>query len=345
MRPNIILVSFTVLILSSCMTSSVMLDVQRPADITLSPHIQDVVIVDRSRPSKDNLAGNIIEGLISGEGIGYDRKGAEYCIQGLSDILSESNRYKLRNFGSSMNIPGTGTATLDKPIDWDEVVSICGSYDSDAILVLEAFDSDSRTIVGDPVQRIKKVRGVKVKEIRYPASLIMEIRSGWRIYDVHNKIIVDENIFTEVKEYKSYGFSPDDAIRNLPAKNSAIRSSGIFAGRQYGLRISPAWVKIRRNYFIGKHDDLKLAKSYVKNGDWNAAIEIWKDLTESPDKKIAGRASYNMAVFSELKGVLDVAIEWANKSRELGEKKAAKYINVLHIRRMNEKKLKQQLNN
>ena len=42
--------------------------------------------MNRSRPSKDNLAGNIVEGLISGEGIGYDRKGAEYCVEGLASI-------------------------------------------------------------------------------------------------------------------------------------------------------------------------------------------------------------------------------------------------------------------
>ena len=68
-------------VLSSCVTSSVILDVQRPADITVSQDIQNVVIVNRSRPSKENLTGNIVEGLISGEGIGHDRNGAEYCME------------------------------------------------------------------------------------------------------------------------------------------------------------------------------------------------------------------------------------------------------------------------
>ena len=105
------------------------------------------------------------------------------------------------------------------------------------------------------------------------------------------------------------------------------------------------WVKVRRMYFTGKHDDLKLAKSYIKRGDWDAAIEIWKDLVNTPEKKIARRSAYNMALASEIKGGLDTAIEWANKAKILGEKKAYKYVNVLHIRKMNEEKLKQQLNN
>ena len=51
---------------SSCSTSSVVVNIQRPADITLSQDIQNVVLVNRSRPSKHNLAANIVEGLVTG---------------------------------------------------------------------------------------------------------------------------------------------------------------------------------------------------------------------------------------------------------------------------------------
>ena len=52
--------------LSSCITSTLVMDVQRPADITISQDIKKVVIVNRSSPSKKNLASNIVEGIISG---------------------------------------------------------------------------------------------------------------------------------------------------------------------------------------------------------------------------------------------------------------------------------------
>jgi len=82
---------------SSCSTSSVVVNIQRPADITISQDIQNVVLVNRSRPSKDNLTSNIVEGLVTGEGIGSDRKGAEYCITGLSNMLENSERFLLKN--------------------------------------------------------------------------------------------------------------------------------------------------------------------------------------------------------------------------------------------------------
>ena len=157
--------------LSSCVTSTIVLDVQRPADITISQNIKNLVIVNRSRPSKENLVENITEGLISGEGIGYDRRGAEYCVEGLSKMLSNSERYRLKNPGG-MELKGTGTSDFPDPLDWNEVISIWGSYDGDALLVLETFDSDSRTVVGDPITRTRKVKGAKIKELRYPASLL-----------------------------------------------------------------------------------------------------------------------------------------------------------------------------
>ena len=183
--------------LSSCTTSSVLVNVQRPADITITKDIQNVVVVNRSRPSKDNLAGNIIEGLISGEGIGADRKGAEYCVEGLSNMLSNSERFSLKNVGG-IELKGTGTSSFPIPLSWNEVKSICGSYDGDALLVLETFDSDSRTIVGAPVARTRKVKGIKVKELRYPATLIMSVESGWRVYDVNKERIIDENKFIQL---------------------------------------------------------------------------------------------------------------------------------------------------
>lgn len=333
-----------VLVLNSCVTSSVVFDIQRPADINVPNELNNIVIANRSRPSKENLAGNIMEGIISGEGIGYDRRGAEYCVEGLSDMLSSSERYTLKNI-AGMELKGTGTSSFPPPLDWNNVVNICDSYDADALLVLETFDSDSRTIVGSPIAQTRKRKGVKIKELRYPATLIMEIQSGWRIYDAKHRAIIDENRFTEKKDFLVYGSSPDDAMRRLPSKGSAIKESGFFAGKQYGYRISPMWIKARRTYFTGRHTDLKLARSYVKIGDWDAAIAIWKELSKESDNKIARRSAYNMAIASEIKGGLDAAIDWANKSQKLGEKKAHKYINVLHIRKMNEEKLKQQLNN
>ena len=183
-----------------------------------------------------------------------------------------------------------------------------------------------------------------MKELRYPATLIMEVESGWRIYDVNMERIIDENKYVEIKEFKAWGNSPEQAQYNLPSKRKAIKQAGIHAGEKYGFRISPIWLKVNRTYYIGKHEDLKNAKEYVKRGDWDEVIKIWLPLTEDDDLKISSKAAFNMALASEIKGSLKTAVDWAKKAQKLGNKKAYNYINVLTSRLMHEEKLKQQLN-
>jgi len=343
MIKQIVCIALIVTALSSCVTSSVLVNVHRPADITISKDIQNVVVVNRYRPSKDNLAGNIVEGLISGEGIGVDRKGAEYCVEGLLGMLNNSERFSLKNEGG-IELKGTGTSSFPTPIDWNEVKSICGSYDGDALLVLETFDSDYQVIAAAPVVRIRKVKGIKVKELRYRSTLVMEVESGWRIYDVNREKIIDENKYIEIKEFNAWGSSNKQAEYNLPSKRKAIEQIGIQAGKKYGFRISPMWIKVNRTYYIGRHEELKNARQYVKIGDWDTAIEIWLPLTEDEDLKIANRAAFNMALASEIKGSLKTAIDWAQKAKKTGNKKAYNYISVLTSRMIDEKKIKQQLN-
>ena len=85
--------------LSSCSTSSVLVSIQKPADISLPQDIKTVVVANRSIPTKKNLAGNILEGLVSGEGIGTDKMGSKYCVEGLVSILDNSDRFETKNIG------------------------------------------------------------------------------------------------------------------------------------------------------------------------------------------------------------------------------------------------------
>ena len=325
--------------LSACTTSSVLVNIQSPAGINLPENIRNVVVVNKSCSSKDNLAGEIVEALIAVERVSEHRQGSEYCIEGLVNILTNSERFTLKNI-SGIELKGTGASTFPIPLDWNEVKSICGSYDSDALLVLETFDFDSRVSIGTPIARTRKVKKIKIQELRYPAKLTISIESGWRIYDVNKKQIIDENKFIDVKDFSAWGNSFEEAKLNLPSERRVIKELGLLAGEEYGFRISPKWIKVNRTYYIGKSEDLKLAKSYVKKGDWDAAIDIWKDLVDSPDKKIAGRSAYNMAIATEIRGELDIAIEWADKAGKLGEKKAYSYINILQSRKMDEQKIK-----
>ena len=94
-----------------------MVSIQQPADITIPQEIKNVVVANRSVPTNKNLAGNIIEGLVTGEGIGTDKMGSKYCVEGLVSILENSDRYVTKNIGD-LELKGTGTASFPPPLKW-----------------------------------------------------------------------------------------------------------------------------------------------------------------------------------------------------------------------------------
>ena len=73
---------------------------------------------------------------------------------------------------------------------------------------------NARIVFGKSVTRTVKRKGVKIKEVRHKAIREMKIVSGWRIYDNLNKVIVDENKFTEFKEFSAWGNSRKEAERS-----------------------------------------------------------------------------------------------------------------------------------
>jgi len=90
----------------------------------------------------------------------------------------------------------------------------------------------------------------------------------------------------------------------------------------------------------------KKPKKYVKVGDWKKAVEIWTQLTRSSNPKIAAMAAHNMAVAAEREGLIDVALDWANKAyQNFGLRREHPYVNQLQNRKMQMQQLKEQLPN
>jgi len=65
----------------------------------------------------------------------------------------------------------------------------------------------------------------------------MNVNAGWRIYDIKNRKIVDEDSYMDDMEWHMSGDTPEEARHGLPQKRNAINKSGYHAGKQYGIRI------------------------------------------------------------------------------------------------------------
>lgn len=342
MRKIILAISIlSVILFTGCMSTTYM-EVLKPAAFKVPSHIQNVATVNRTK--SDKKVANIFESIFSGEAIWQDREGATNAVQGLASSLTLTPRFTVTH--TNMVLPGGGIKQFQAPLTWAEIQSICNKYNADAIAVLEVYDTDINKSCKQKTRTKKDKNGREYTETYYDADMSSNVLLGWRLYDPQSKTIIDEFIVNETMFWDAQGSTEDNAYANLPSQVSVTNRTSEAAGLKYGSRIAPTWVRVGRSYYSKhkKEDRMKMATKLAKSGQWMEAAEIWKDLAESGDEKLAKKATYNMALACEVEGKLDLAVNWAEKSYvEYGNKKGKAYINQLKVRQMEADRVTEQM--
>lgn len=345
-RIHLLLPLLAVALLSGCMKST-SLTVLQPAQFKVPDHIAKVAVVDRSKPSNGWL--NTLEGLFTGEAIGQDRQSRAEAVHGLTDALQRTPRFRVISTGIEMDGSKAG-GSLPPPLPWAEVERICADYAADALVCIESFDSDNNTSARRRETKQKNKDGSTTTKVDYVSDMRTGVRMGWRFYDPKSKIIFDEVVTDEYLQNTGTGATERAAISNLPSQVSVTRKVSFIVGQEYGMRIAPVYIQVNRQYYHkakGFKTQMEQATRYAQAGDWDRAAEIWKktEALATDNPKAAGRTAYNMAIMAEVKGNLDIALEWAEKSwTKYGNKKARTYIEVIRQRQNDARKVEYQMN-
>ena len=311
-------------LITSCKTSSLMIDVLRPANINLPGDIRTLAVVNRSLPSKEAEVNNLVEGIITGEGLLADRFGSRACVAGFADALQSSQRFRV--VVPDIELKGTGTDRMPPLLEWAVIDDICRQNGADALLSLETFDSNTGGVLFSILNRTPG------------ENLTIKVESGWRIYDPERKQLLDENIYIDHFNWDA------PASGAGPSRQEVVERGGYYAGTQYAARISPSWVSASRIFFKKGNRDFREAKRLVCMGMFDEAARIWETYVDHPNRKIAGYACYNMALVCELNSDLEGALQWATRSyRQYRIRKAAEYMNILNYRIMQAEVLDRQL--
>ena len=318
-------------------------NVLKPAAINVDQHIKTIAIINRTLP--ESKIANIIEGAITGEGIGLDTEAVQKTLDGLVNTLKNSSRFDVRRTTIKLKSTVTG-ATFPPTLAWGEVTKIAGNNNSDAVLAIEIFDSDF--IVTNAAKDATSVDkdGKKISTKEYYAEGVANIKVGFRLYDPSNKTIADEKFFSYSRTWKAKGTSATDAAAHLINRKNAVLDVSYSAGTTYGRRITPSWTRVTRYYYKRgkKNRDLEVGSRKAQVNDWDGAIAAWEKAVNSNIDKVAGRAAYNLALAYEVKGDLSLAKEWAERSYgDFKNKKGREYAGILDQRIWEESRLKEQL--
>lgn len=332
-------------ILQSCKTDQLYLNVVEPAPVTIPSSIKSVGIINRSVPTDKTKVLDVVDKVLSLEGVDLDKDGAMEGIKGLSEELRNNGRFTEVKTLNNIDFRTPGLGVFPVPLTWEIVNKICKETGTNALFSLEMFDTDTKINYSTRPTDIKTPFG-KIPGLEHEADMETIVKTGWRIYDPANQLILDEYNLGESIVFSGRGVNPLLAAGALIGRKEAVNQVSNKAGHSYALRILPYELRVMRDYYVKGTNNFKIAKRKAQVGNWDEAGMLWEKETANSKMKVAGRAYYNMAIISEINGNLDNALKWAQKAYEnYNIKLALKYVRILENRAYKTDVLKTQENN
>ncbi|MEM6319628.1 MAG: DUF6340 family protein [Bacteroidota bacterium] len=319
----------------ACKSTSTSIEVLQPAEIFIPEHIETIVTIDRSKPAKGFLS--FLEGAFSGEEIGQDKEGRIQALNGLTEALTRTPRFKVVHSGYQKT-GANASLRLIEPMNWYEVKALCEEFNADAVLAIEMYDSDLVVETQERERKRKNKDGEEYTETYFRDDMDMAIKMGWRLYDPKTGTILDEFTTRDEDGGNAEGATEEKARANLPDPFQMGREISFIAGQLYGERIAPTWVSVNRSYYQtvkgAEQNDMERAVRMAKTKDWRGAAKVWTHIVQSSsNEETRGKAAYNIAVANECLGKLQVAKDWAQRAYvEFNNKKAKNYVNTIDQR-------------
>lgn len=299
---------------------SIYFDILVPAVVDIPSNIKTVALIDRSH-SESDVVNAFEKGILSSISGKSDRI-SKNCIEGVNDQLNSREGVKPLVTGIILERKGTAL-DFPEPLDWKEIDDICKQHSADAVISLEIFS-------------------------RHYAENVAEVKVGYRIYDPSRRKLLDEfQYYHAIGKERIPSEDPGALVLNALNSDDAIKESSYIAGTIYGKRISPYWIRVKRDYFKRSKKDPNLAEGarMMEVNDWEAAVAAFKLAIEQGHPKTRGRAAHNLAIVYEINGDIDLALLTAREAwGKYGNKAAREYAEILQQRQAEMNLLKMQEN-
>ena len=293
----------------------------------LPDDVNFIAVVNRSLVEEEDADDKLIEAIATSEIAGSDRLASDECIKGAYEGVKQLGGTQLI-IPQKVRLYGTGTREMPELMDWNLVSEICESEGTDALLVLETFDSNTDLLVSAATDQIASIISTGSPTASIPGQVKMNVVCYWRLYYPGTKSIIDQ--------YQHTSYMTFDLNGGMPPPH-ALPETAYAAGIAYIQRFLPGFYVVRRDLYKRTSGSAKnqfmagYRRAEVAN--WQGAIEIWDDLAEHEQNKTAGRACLNIAVANEVLGNTDLALDWAKKSYEFHNDKLGRNYSKILLRR------------
>ena len=314
-------------------TSTLTLSVPQPSKVNLSKNVKSIGVVNRSVPSVNYNKFDVLDKILTAEEKNLDKNGALETINGLTESLSANKQFTNLLIVDSLILKEYGIDVFSPELKQTDVEKICSKYNIDALYELSFYDTDAIVNFKTISNQKANAFGIKIPIIEQQLTINTLIKTGWRLYDNTSKYISDQYTTTNNFTVTGSGINPVKAYEAIVNRKNEVNRISKNIGFNYGNQLLPYTIRERRTYFVKGTNNFKIAKRRAQTGNWAGAAELWEIETKNNDLKIAGRASYNMAIINEINGNLEEALNWASKAyADYSIKEGLEYSKILKSR-------------
>lgn len=302
----LVFILFLVFLSSCALQKEIQIEVLKPSDIELPSHIKSVLLVDNTIPQL-NTTGNFylhkklnnaykvskIERVERLDTVAVDSL-AISCIYNTANVLLQSNYLDTVIVLKDSNLIKNNVMLMPSQV---KILAI--RYNVDAVISLDKLTYQSVVEYSTWYNDL------------YDLSAYTSYELLWRFYDGKTLEQLNRKEFGDTLYY-------DISYSNIADKGfvEAMISETVWeAGAESARKMYPWWKTVTRVYFESGAPDLRIGSKYYKNGDYENAAKYWAIVFQNYNGKNKARAALNLALYSELIGDLEKALEYLQKAK------------------------------
>jgi len=300
---------------SSCSSSykTLLIETARPSVQLLPEEISSLTLVNRGITgdfqnfNEDSLQQYFFTRGFDYDSVVLDSLAADTTLKALGELLFESGRYDVVIPEERYIDRNKAFYLMPESLDWDEVSSLCNTFNTDALLVIERYYNKILTNYS--------VFATPSGEPQYAkAQIDSKYDAVVKIYDPSRQKIIRQFAVDDTISWQDGDTSTKAIFSRMPTIKECLIQTGIQIALDIDERLSPKWVKESRIYFVINQNDMPRMTNFANDHKWQEAYDYWLGYANSEKASVKSKAEFNLALCSEMLGNLDQAIEWANKS-------------------------------
>ena len=303
MKVKSVILSLTAAALSSCASVSykvVDFDVLRPADYTMPSWADTVLVVDNTAHPEcvdSTMPYEYITQIVSPN---TARLVGQYAFHALTKDFNQSGYMVMREVGDRfINLTNGSIDTL------------LAGHPSTVILSLDAISSKS-------VLRLAgKEYDEESRQMLSCIDIVSETKTQLSLITApFAKQTLSQRTDTII--FRACDTSTAYIATHFPSIVSRYQQQGTDVGHKYADALLPSWERVYRSLYVTTTQDMVAAATWVDQGDWEEAKNLWtRAASESKKKPERVRASLNMALAYEREDNPTAASMWCSKALDL----------------------------